>query len=356
MRFFLGIVLATIAITGVAGLDIKNRGMPDPTKLYHLRADCHIAYDLLISELDNGKQLPAFDIEWAKAHENAGKAGQTCPAVPQSIATRAKDRAIATNDGRAVTENYWNKQKDPVAAFELGFSYLNGMFADKTPGDGVALIQQAADKGDPNALFILGTMHNMGSFGKKDYKKGLPLIEAAAKSGQVDALFRAGVMNYEGVGTSKNPKKAFGYFEQAARSGHLFAATMAATMLTEGKGVPKDTARAYRIALAIAEEGEVYGMALASGALMASDDAQKHKEDALYWLDQAIRNGDSNVQGILNPIRQQAVKAYARQAAAGGYSPAARKACPMKTVCTVNHYSGLQSCTTSKDYWNDCDG
>lgn len=37
-------------------------------------------------------------------------------------------------------------------------------------------------------------------------------------------------------------------------------------------------------------------------------------------------------------------------------SSALRKACTQKTICTVNHFTGLQSCTTGKDYWGDCDG
>ena len=353
----LKLILATLLFASTASTaTITNRGMPDPSKLYHHRADCHITYDLLVDEMDKGRSLAQSDIDWAKAHENAGKAGQPCPAVPQTLANRAKDRAIATNDGRAVAENYWAKQGDPVAGFELGLAYFYGMFSDRTQSEGLSLLQQASKKGDPNASFNLGVLHNSGAFGKKDDKKGLPLIEAAAKSGQVDALFRAGIMNYEGVGTSKNLKKAYGYFEEAARRGHLYAATMATTMLMEGKGVPKDTERAYRISLALAEEGEVYGMALAAGALMASKDPQKHKDEALYWMDQAIKNGDGKVQEIVKPIRQQAITAYATDAAAKNYSPIARKACPMKTVCTVNHYTGLQSCTTNKDYWNDCDG
>jgi TPR repeat protein len=356
MRKLMSVALVIFAAAGATGGGITNRSLPDPAKLYHIRADCHIAYDLLIDNLDKGRSVSDSDQAWAAAHENAGKAGKPCPAVPHDLALRAKDRAISTRDGRAVAENYWTKQADTVAGFELGFAHFNGMFADKTQSDGVDLMKQAAQKGDPMALFIMGTLHTQGAFGKKDYKTGVPMIEAAARSGQVDAMFRAGVFNNEGIGVRKDPKKAYGYFESAAKGGHLFAATMAVTMLTEGKGVKKDTDQAYRVALAIADEGEVYGMALASAALMASNDPQSRKEEALYWLDQAIRNGDAKVQQIVVPIKQQAIQAYARDSAARNYSPAARKACPMKTVCTVNHYSGLQSCTTSKDYWSDCDG
>lgn len=276
--------------------------------------------------------------------------------MPVELAARAKDRAISTRDGRAVAENYLNKQADPVAAFELGFAHFNGMFADKTRNDGLTLMKTAADKGDPTALFIMGTLYTQGLFGTKDYKTGVPMIEAAARSGHIDAMFRAGIFSYEGIGTRNDLKKAFGYFESAAKGGHMFAATMATTMLTEGKGVKKDTDRAYRVAMAIAGEGEVYGMALAAAALMAANDPQSRKEEALHWLDQAIRNGDATVQKIVVPIKQQAIKAYARDSAARNYSPAARKICPMKTTCTVNHYSGLRQCTTSKDYWSDCDG
>lgn len=356
MLRYLGAALAIFVSTALAAGTITNRGMPDPAKLYHVRADCHIAYDLLIDDLDKNRPVSDELGLWAAQHENAGKAGQPCPAVPPQLSVRAKDRAIATRDGRAVAETYWSKQGDPVAGFELGFAHFNGFFADKTRADGVELMRQAATKGDPMAMFIMGTLHTQGAFGKKDYKAGIPLIEGAARSGHVDAMFRAGIFNYEGIGKSKDLRKAYGFFESAAKGGHMYGAIMATMMLSEGKGIRKDTDRAYRIALAIADEGEVYGMALAAVALAQSGEAEKHEKDILYWMDQTIANGDDKVRAVVEPARAQMAGAFERSRAAPAYTPRTFKACPMKTYCTVNHYTGLQSCTTNKDYWSDCDG
>jgi hypothetical protein len=73
-------------------------------------------------------------------------------------------------------------------------------------------------------------------------------------------------------------------------------------------------------------------------------------------MDRAITQGDAGIRTQMTSLRQQAVGLFSRRSAPAGYSPAPRKACPIKTVCTVNHFSGLQSCTTGKDYWSDCDG
>lgn len=330
--------------------------MPDPARLYQPRINCHNAYDLLIEDMDKGRSLSDADIGWAQTHENARKANAPCPAVPDDLGARARDRVIATPDGLATARAFVAGQQDPAAMFEVGFSIYNGFFSDLAQPEGLALIKQAADKGDPNGMYAYGVLLTQGAMGAKDYKAGIPMLERAGAAGHIDAQFRAAIFHYEGIGTKKDRKKAFPMFRSAAENGHLYATIMAFTMISDGDGTKKDFDLAYRLSRNVAQQGEVYGAVMAASSLLQSKDPMKHETEVLYWMDQAISRGDDKIKAQMQPLRAQVVGIFSRQSAPAEYRPRAFKACPMKTTCTVNHYSGLRSCTTNKDYWSDCDG
>lgn len=352
------LTLAVIMVAStVSAATITNRGMPDIKREYHQRVNCHNSYDYVMAQVAAKQPIDAEVAEWAQRYKANAETGTACPEPSHALKQRAVNRIISTRDGAAVVRAYADKQKDAAALAELGFAYFTSSLGTGGPADGLPLVRQAADLGDPAATYVVGTLWSSGMIdGTKNHKKGYELIEKAAATGHVDALFRAGILNEAGMGTKTDLKKAYGYFEKAARGGHLFAATMASIKLSEGKGVKKDTDLAYRVALAIADEGEVYGMALAAVALANSPDADKHEKDILYWLDQTAKFGDDQIKSFVEPTRAKVVKYFQNRQASANYSPRPRKICPMKTVCTVNHYSGLKSCTTNKDYWNDCDG
>jgi hypothetical protein len=106
----------------------------------------------------------------------------------------------------------------------------------------------------------------------------------------------------------------------------------------------------------MANEGNAYGQMVLASALLQDKKPMQYKDEILYWLQQARSNGDDKVRAAVDQVYPQAVKLFSARAPSPTFRAAPRKVCPMKTVCTVNHYSGLQSCTTAKDYWSDCDG
>ena len=72
MRKIMFAVLPLLA--GVAAFSQTVSGtMPDVAKEYHLRFNCHNAYDFLIGELDANREPSAAQIDWAKAHEKLAK-------------------------------------------------------------------------------------------------------------------------------------------------------------------------------------------------------------------------------------------------------------------------------------------
>jgi uncharacterized protein len=353
-NILVGLGFASAAIT--ATIAIAATGMPDPAKLYQARANCHNAYDLLNNDLDNGRTVSASDEAWARAHENAGNAGKPCTAPPNSLAERANNRAISTPQGLAAVRTYMDKQNDPSAMAELGLSYLNGMVPGGTAQQGAELLRKAAEKGDPSGAFIYGTILAQGSLGERDYKRGLPLIETAARAGHVDAMVRMATYAYHGVGRKKDFPTAFNWYRQAAERGHELAVFMAFNMINEGEGTKKDFPLAVRLARNMANEGNAYGQVILASSLLQDKKPMQYKDEILYWLQQARANGDGKVREAVDGVYPRVVTLFSARAPSASYRPAPRKACAMKTVCTTNHYSGLRSCTTAKDYWSDCDG
>ncbi len=357
----LGMAAGLLAIGGFAtfgGIAAEPAsGVPDPSKAYQVRANCHNGYDLLFEEFARGTRPSQQEAQWAAAYEEARGVRQACPAPPQSLLDRTNGHVVSTEQGMSGVASFAADQKDPVAMFEAGLAFFNGKFGQEAVQEGYDLISKAADLGDPEALYTKGVLIARGQIDDKaDYPKALPLIEAAARAGHVDAMFMAGAIAMGGHAGRKDPKAAFEWFRQAAERGHFYATFMAWDMLTRGEGTRKDFDLAYRLARRVAQDGQVYGAVMATSALLQGPEPAKHEDEILYWMDYAIKHGDKALREQMAPLRQQAHAILTRPSAAPNYQPRAFRACPMKTVCLVNHYTGVQNCTTNKDYWSDCDG
>lgn len=346
---------AALTMTSVQALAPAS-SMPDASKQYAERSNCYGAYDLLIEDLNAGRQPSDADRAWAKAYEGARAAKTPCPAPPEGLAARAKNRDVATEEGFAELAAYL-PQGDPAAHYEAARAILSGKISDVRPEEGYQMMKKAADMGDANARTFIASLHIAGMVtGKPDHASALPLIVGAAESGHVDALFMAGTLFGQGMGTKKDPARAFNYYRQAAERGHAFGAIMAFNMINEGEGTKKDFKLAYRLSRNMADRGEAYGAVMAASALLQQKSAKEHEDEVLYWLDAAERTGDDKIKQHVATIRPQVIAAYKRAKAPPEYRPRERKLCPLKTTCMVNSFTNLRSCTTNVDYWNDCDG
>lgn len=331
-----------------------GRSMPDMGKQYFQRTNCHLAYDLLAETAAGQQSIRTEDRDFAAAYEAAASAGKPCPAPPAALATRAANRTVSTLDGLRRIGQYLNA-KDPAALYEAGMSVLGGKMSGLSREDAIGIIKLSAELGDPSAQMLMGSGYIAGTFGAKDYKTALPLIEAAAAQGHVDALFMAGNFYKDGIVGKPDKKRAFDYYRQAAERGHAYSAMMAFYMVQDGEGVPKDFKLAYRLARNLADQGETVGAVLAASALLQQRNAKDQENEVLYWMDIAIRDGDDTIRSEVGKFRPQVVAAFKRANAPPEYIPRVHKACPLKTVCLVDRYSGVRNCTTNKDYWSDCD-
>lgn len=356
MRILLAMAASTLMFA-TASSTPGGGSMPDPTREYNQNVDCHNAYDRMVSEKKAGTSPSAAALTWAQSYEAGANAGTPCPAPLPEMTARGGNWTIRTTEGRDAALAYAQKQKDPAALSEIGHAWINGSVAGGTPQEGLALIQQAADLGDPVALYSVGTLYAAGIIGgTKDHAKAFALLSQSAAAGHIDAIYRTGLYYLEGIGTKKDPKKAFAAFKSAAERGHFYAVIMAVDMINSGNGTKKDFNLAYRLSRSVTDQGEPYGAIMAASSLLQMKDALKHEDEILYWMDEGIARGDETIRNQLIPLRAQVVGVFTKAKAPPEYKPRVFKACPMKTVCLVNHYSGLQSCTTNKDYWNDCDG
>jgi TPR repeat protein len=355
MRPKLLVAALSLALASATALYAAGRSMPDIAAQYQERRNCYGAYDLLVERSKSGG-VSAAERAWGKSFEDAATAGSACPEPPEDIAKPAANRIVATDEGLARLAVYV-KQKNPVALHEAAMSVLTGKAKGIDPKEGFAMLKQASDLGEPNAQYFLAMLYVAGTItGKADYATALPMIESAAKAMHVDALFQAGNFYKEGIGTKADKKKAFAYYREAAAHGHLYGAVMAYYMIQDGEGTPKDFNLAYRLARNLADRGEVYGAVMTAGALLQQKNAKDHEDEVLYWMDVAIRDGDDRIQAEVAKFRPKVVAAFSRAKAPPEYHPRVRKLCPLKRVCYVNSFSGLQSCTANIDYWNDCDG
>lgn len=347
----LGVATAADADTDGSG------GFPDIGRQYFHRADCHEAYDLVAETMTSGRSVSDEDKAWAGQYEAAAQQGRPCPDPAPSLALRATDRTVTTEEGLDHLALY-HKQNDAVAYFEAAISVLQGKVPGVEAAEGWRMLVKSGQLGYAHAQYFQALLYINGTAtGKADYADAFPLLQSAANAGHVDAMFLTANYLYDGsLGVKKDSKAAFNYFSQAAERGHIYAAYMAATMANDGNGVKTDHVLAYRLARNLADQGEMVGSVIAASALLQMKDAKDREDEVLYWMDRAIRDGDDKIREQVSAIRPQVVAAFKRANAPPEYHPRAWKACPMKTTCLVDSVKGIRQCTTNKDYWNDCDG
>ncbi len=352
-KFFLAVALSITA--GVAA--VAAGGRIDINKSYQTHSNCHIAYDKLVEEVSAGQRPSDEELLWAQDYEAKSiEPDAFCPTPPESLLVRATDHVVSTQNGLERVMVYAEKQDDPTATFEAGLAFALDKFGEGERPGGYQLVQLAAEWNEPTAAFTHAVWLSTGKVtGQRENAQALPFLEIAGEAGHLDAMFNAGLFYMNGLGTKKDPKKSFYWFRKAAENGHPYAAIMAYDQITQGNGTKKDFDLAYRLARNVAQEGDPYGMVLAAASLLQGKKPFDHQDEILYWLDQAEMYGDAEIQTQVSDIRGDVVNLFNRHSAPPQYTPRERKACPMKTVCLVDRFSGVQSCTTNKDYWSDCD-
>lgn len=135
--------------------------------------------------------------------------------------------------------------------------------------DGKEGLEAAAALQDAYAAYVLGRRLVNGSDGyERDIIKGLKYLEMSASHDDTYALHELGVIYSEGLDSIKRDKKrAFGYFLKAAKMGLAASQNNAGWMLYEGEGTAKNVS------------------------------------EAIYWLTNAVNQGEAFAYGSLGTVR-----------------------------------------------------
>lgn len=119
----------------------------------------------------------------------------------------------------------------------------------------LATYRPKAEAGDPIAQYNLGVLYNEGLGTERNYKEAHKWFTLAAQQGDPDAQNNLGIMYYEGQGVGKNYSLALHWYTLAAEQGHYAAQYNLGIMHEQGIGTPKNRAKAKQWFLRAADQG-----------------------------------------------------------------------------------------------------
>lgn len=140
--------------------------------------------------------------------------------------------------------DYWNKAADdgnPGALFQLGRASLDGSLGMREDvASGIALLEQAANKGSQDASMLLGRMYARGNGVEQDMERAMKWYGQAAAAGNAHAQYILGMACLEGAGVPVDERKAFSWLQMAAGQEHVDAMMMLSACYSTGKGTSQD--------------------------------------------------------------------------------------------------------------------
>jgi len=138
-----------------------------------------------------------------------------------------------------------------AALCPLAELHIAGSGVPKNPAQGLALCQQAAEKGLTSAQVRLGRFY-LEEESVRDYRKALQWFDIAARGNAAEGQHYFARMYQEGLAVEKNPILARNWFEAAAGKGYLPAYLPTATLYAKAPLAPDtdrlsetDLAKAY---------------------------------------------------------------------------------------------------------------
>lgn len=108
---------------------------------------------------------------------------------------------------------------DPVAAFNIGVLYAQGLGVEADPDESVRWYRQSALAGYSNAQFNLGAAYYNGEGTELNVGQAIAWWEKAAQQDHPEALYNLATLYRRGEGTQQNLKRATELFEKAVNLG-----------------------------------------------------------------------------------------------------------------------------------------
>ena len=198
---------------------------------------------------DQGQGVPKDTTEARKWYQLA--ANQGYEAAQKALASAAQRVEERSSDSGDVTSNSdpgkkelqtRNDQPDRTSPAYRAAS------SDRWPMSRiVAALKAAAERGDPEGQAAYGRLFKSGEGVPKDFRQSLYWEKKAAEQGLASAQASLGTLYYYGhssEGIEKNRAEALSWFGKAAQGGYDHAQYMFGVMLADGDGIEKDLRKA----------------------------------------------------------------------------------------------------------------
>jgi TPR repeat protein len=191
---------------------------------------------------------------------------------------------------------------DPVAQYNLGQMFKNGLRGAPDLVAAQELFKKAADQGHVGAAFELGLLHRDGLIGRADNVMAIAWLRRSAGSGYEWAQYEIGRHYYDNPPEPGDRNQAATFWRYAAAQGNAKAAFALGMMLKDGDGVPVDTQAAGNwLRLAMVQGVREAERPLAETLLITGNGVEAGTE-ALQLLEQAASRQDSDAALLLGRL------------------------------------------------------
>ena len=112
------------------------------------------------------------------------------------------------------------EQGNPIAQYNLGIMYANGIGVPENDAEAVKWYRLAAEQGNASAQYNLGIMYDYGRGVPENDAEAVKWFRLAAEQGNANAQSNLGVMYSNGEGVPQNNIRAYVWFSVAATQGH----------------------------------------------------------------------------------------------------------------------------------------
>ena len=136
------------------------------------------------------------------------------------------------------------KQGDPVAQFNLGVLYTQGLVIMADYREAVQWYLAAAEQGHAQAQANLGELYAKGQGVAQDFKKAMRWLDLSAKQGNATAQLHIGDMYANGQGVRQDYQEAIKWYRLAADQGNAISQQRLGECYENGRGVAQDSALA----------------------------------------------------------------------------------------------------------------
>lgn len=137
----------------------------------------------------------------------------------------------------------------------------------------------------------------------QDYAMAFKWYSKAASDLDTNHTYNLAYLYFKGLGCQKDMKKAALWFSMAARYDDIDAKIQYGKMCHHGDGVPVNYNESFKNFLEAANAGNAYAMHLLAFNYRFGLGCEKSTQQAIYWLNKAIQNGEEEARKTLDMIQ-----------------------------------------------------